>query len=162
MTDQPWLSEDQQRVWRLYLYANRRLMGHLAAHYQKEFGLSAPDYEVLVNLSEAPGGRMRAFELGEQTEWEKSRLSHHLKRMSQRGLVARDGDHRYADVVLTETGRAAIQAAAPAHSRLVRHLVFDGVDPERLRVFGEVLAEISERTNAHQLGDGYEPDPCEN
>ena len=48
--------------------------------------------------------------------WERSRLSHHAKRMEGRGLVRRQeccDDGRGAFVTLTPAGREAIETAAP-------------------------------------------------
>jgi DNA-binding MarR family transcriptional regulator len=143
VSDDPWLSASEQRVWRSFLAMQRQLSTHLYQHLQREFGLSGSDYEILVNLSEAPTGRMRAFELGEATDWEKSRMSHHLTRMAQRGLVRREPcaeDSRYADIVLTDEGRAAIAEAAPYHAANVRAWFIDAVGKERL----EVLEDASE------------------
>ena len=68
---------------------SKRLLSQLGAELQRETGLSAADYEVLVNLSEATQGRLRPSELGAAIKWEKSRLSHQVSRMEQRGLVKR-------------------------------------------------------------------------
>ena len=100
------LTEDEQREWRRFVVMQNRLMAQLAAHLQAEGGLSVPDYEVLVHLSEAVDGRMRSTDLIERTCWEKSRLSHHLTRMEKRGLITREiraDDLRYSDVVITAT-----------------------------------------------------------
>jgi DNA-binding MarR family transcriptional regulator len=140
VSDDPWLSASEQRAWRSFLAMQRQLNTHLYRHMQREFGLSASDYEILVNLSEAPTGRMRAFELGEATDWEKSRMSHHLTRMAQRGLVRREpcaDDTRYADIVLTDEGRAAIDNAAPHHAANVRAWFIEAVGKERLDVIEE-------------------------
>ena len=73
---------------------------HLERHLQREFGLSESDFEILVNLSESETGRMRAFELAEATQWEKSRMSHHLTRMEKRGLIRKEAcDARYPEIV---------------------------------------------------------------
>jgi DNA-binding MarR family transcriptional regulator len=106
-------------------------------------GLSASDYEVLVLLSESPEGRLRAFEIGASAGWEKSRLSHHLTRMEQRGLVERQtcsADPRYADVVLTDAGRTAIVEAAPLHVSHVRSIFFDALSRDQV----EALISVSE------------------
>src|SRR3546814_13458713 len=87
-----------------------KLGARLRRAHQRDSGLSDSDYAVLVHVSEAPEGRLRIFELGAQLEWEKSRLSHHLRRMEQRDLIVReecDTDRRGAFVVLTPTGRVA-------------------------------------------------------
>lgn len=145
MSDDPWLSASEQRAWRSFLAMQRQLNTHLYRHLQREFGLSASDYEILVNLSEAPTGRMRAFELGEATDWEKSRMSHHLTRMAQRGLVRREPcaeDTRYADIVLTDEGRAAIAEAAPYHAANVRAWFIEAVGKERLDVLEDAAEAV--------------------
>src|SRR3954462_12095624 len=103
--DPRWLDEREALAGRRVITRQAQLRARLARQLQREAGLSEADYEVLVQLSEAPGGRQRVFELGQSTQWEKSRLSHHLTRMVQRGLVAREScptDSRGSFVVLTD------------------------------------------------------------
>src|ERR1700750_610111 len=116
------------RAWRQFIAMQGQLRARLARQLQRESGLSEADYEVLVQLSEAPCGRQRVFELGQATQWVKSRLSHHLTRMVQRGLCAREScptDSRGAFVVLTDAGRRAVEAAAPQHVEHVREWFVD-------------------------------------
>jgi DNA-binding MarR family transcriptional regulator len=129
----------------------RTLETHLARHLQREFGLSESDFEILVNLSESPTGRMRAFELGEATQWEKSRMSHHLSRMEKRGLIRKEAcDARYPEIVLTDQGLAAIRACAPVHAARVRDLFVDVLGPERLAVLGEASDDVVDAIDEHQ------------
>jgi len=140
-----WLSDEQQRIWRSYIGVEHRLPTRLGRELQATSGLSGAEYEVLVNLSETPGGRLRPYQLGERIEWEQSRLSHQLIRMERRKLVAREecaGDGRGSFVVLTARGRAAIEAAAPSHVDMVRKLVFDQLTPEEAAVFGRACDKI--------------------
>jgi len=142
VTADPGLTERERRAWQGFLRMQSEVLARLARHLHQESGLSGSDYEVLVNLSEAPEGRLRAFEIGAATQWEKSRLSHHLTRMAQRGLVERQpctDDSRYANIVLTEAGRAAIAGAAPLHAAHVRELFLDALTPAQL----DALAEIA-------------------
>jgi DNA-binding MarR family transcriptional regulator len=155
VTDISWLNDREQRVWRSFLAVHARLTASLNRQIQREAGLSGADYQVLVSLSESPAGRLRAYEIGEATGWEKSRLSHHLSRMAQRGLVERQActtDVRYADVVLTEAGRSAIVNAAPRHVAHVREWFFDALTPEQL--------DQLERTYADLLARLDHPSPC--
>src|ERR1700754_3905494 len=126
---------------------------HLVLHLQREFGLSDSDFEILVNLSEAPTGRMRAYELGQATLWEKSRMSHHLGRMEKRGLIRREeSGARYPDIVLTDAGRDAIKASAPANAARVRELFVDVLGPDRLEAMramsDDVIGAIEEHRRA--------------
>src|SRR5437660_1340670 len=49
-----WLTRREQQAWRGLLQMQREVGGRTARDLQRESGLSGPDYEVLVNLSEAP------------------------------------------------------------------------------------------------------------
>ena len=128
----------------------RTLETHLERHLQREFGLSKSDFEILVNLSEAEHGRMRAFELSRATQWEKSRLSHHLTRMEKRGLVRKEAcDSRYPEIVITEEGLAAIKECAPAHAARVREFFVDVFGAERFAMLGAAADEVVETIGKH-------------
>jgi DNA-binding MarR family transcriptional regulator len=147
-----WLDEREARAWRGYTRMQVQLAARLHRNLLRATGLSLPDYEVLVHLSEAPEGRLRSFQLSAALQWEKSRLSHHLTRMQRRGLVARrecETDGRGAFVVLTPTGRTAIEAAAPAHVADVRAALIDALTPAQL----DALAEISDAVLARMALD---------
>jgi DNA-binding MarR family transcriptional regulator len=135
-----WLTEEQQQIWRGYLTMVSQLQTAMHRQLQQDCELSLSDYEVLVALSER--GPQRINELGEALEWEQSRLSHQLRRMRGRGRVERHGsrdDRRGATVELTDSGRAALDAAAPGHAELVRSVVFDGLSAAQQRAFGSVI-----------------------
>ena len=152
-----WLSQEQQRVWRRYLRLGRLLPARLSQELDASSGLTGAEYEVLVNLSETPDGRLRPFQLGEAMRWEQSRLSHQLSRMQRRGLVTRDAcpsDGRGAFVALTEAGRHAIESAAPAHVAAVRKFVFDRLTEQEAEAFGQTCAKI-----IAAIEDSPGPDP---
>ena len=141
-----WLSDDEQRAWRAYLAANRLLTAELERGHQ-QFGLSSSDYEVLVNLSEAPLRRLRMWELAKATLLEKSRLSHQITRMERAGLVRREsceGDRRGQFAVLTDQGWETIKRVAPHHVEQVRALFIDRLDEEQIKVLTEVFAPMAE------------------
>jgi DNA-binding MarR family transcriptional regulator len=140
-----WLTADEQRAWRAYLRASMLLKARLNRQLQADSGLSLPEYEVLVQLSEAPDGTLRPFQLGLALDWEQSRLSHLLARMTRRGFVVRrhcPGDRRGAEIMLTRAGRAAVESAAPGHVSAVRRLVFDQMDRAQAAAFGQTFEAI--------------------
>jgi DNA-binding MarR family transcriptional regulator len=142
-----WLTADEQRAWRTYLRLNSLLPARLNRQLQQDSGLTLPEYEVLVQLSEAPQQRRRPFQICEALNWEQSRLSHQLTRMQHRGLVAREeceADGRGAFVVLTATGADAIQSAAPGHVAAVRRLVFDRLGDDQRAAFEQACSTIIE------------------
>src|SRR3984885_3365614 len=122
-----WLSDDEQLVWRTYLRMSSLLPAALNRELQQDSGLTLPEYEVLVQLSETPRHRLRPFQICEALNWEQSRLSHQLTRMERRGLVSRQecaADGRGAFIELTTAGADAIGAAAPRHVAAVRRAGF--------------------------------------
>jgi len=142
-----WLNDRQQHVWQAYLHMNQDLYAFLEQELARESGLSGADYKVLHPLSEAPGGLLRARELGIEIGWDRSRLSHHLSRMEKRGLVVREEcveDARGLMVRLTKAGRRAIEAAAPAHAEAVQRYVFDLVSKDELETMAAVFDRVLE------------------
>jgi DNA-binding MarR family transcriptional regulator len=140
-----WLTADEQRVWRTYLRLSSLLPAQLNRQLLHDCGLTLPEYEVLVQLSEAPQRRLRPFQICDALNWEQSRLSHQLTRMQQRGLVAREecaADGRGAFVVLSAAGADAIHSAAPGHVATVRRLIFDRLGDDQRAVFEQACAAI--------------------
>lgn len=134
MNEPNWLDEQEQSAWRAFLRSYEQLTAFLGRELLVDTGLSLQDYGVLVALSESPDGQMRAFELGRELTWEKSRVSHHIARMIDRGLVERSTcptDRRGAFIAITPKGLEAITAAAPNHVSAVRRYFVDLLtDPE--------------------------------
>jgi DNA-binding MarR family transcriptional regulator len=140
--DVRWLTAEEERVWRRWLTLNARLSATLQRELQDDAGLSMPDFEVLVHLTDSPEGRVRVTDLARLLQWERSRVSHHVTRMERRRLVQRvecAEDGRGAFIVITPQGRAAIERAAPGHVNTVRRLVFDALSPEEVDAFATII-----------------------
>ncbi|RMB61524.1 MarR family winged helix-turn-helix transcriptional regulator [Tessaracoccus antarcticus] len=141
----PWLSDAEQRTWRSWLSVNAQLPAALHRQLQRDSGLSLQDFEVLVHLTETADHRSRVADLAQALQWERSRLSHHVKRMETRGLVLREEcleDGRGAYVVLTEAGLEAIENAAPGHAQTVKELVFDHLTKRELEGFTSAVEKV--------------------
>jgi DNA-binding MarR family transcriptional regulator len=150
-----WLNEREMAAWAGFMTMRWKLLSHLARELQRQTGLSEADYDVLVALSEAPGDRFRLGELGERLDWEKSRLSKQISRMTARGLVTREDctiDSRGAFAVLTKVGRNAIEAAAPIHVELVGKWFIDALTPAQLDAITEISAAVIDRLTEDQVG----------
>jgi len=150
-TEPDWLDPRENRAWRAFMHARHRLNAALNQQLLQDSGLSEADYEILAVLSEHPTGQMPAQELGALVQWEKSRLSHQVRRMQERGLVARESnpaDGRSAMICLQPAGRRAIEDAAPQHVHNVRRHFIDLFTPAEL----DTLAALSERV-LHHLAD---------
>jgi DNA-binding MarR family transcriptional regulator len=147
-----WLSDDEQRAWRTYLRMSSLLPAVLNRELQQDSGLTLPEYEVLVQLSETPLHRLRPFQICDALNWEQSRLSHQLTRMERRGLISRqdcEADGRGAFIELTAAGADAIGAAAARHVAAVRRLVFDRLSDAQRASFEEACTAIVTALSEH-------------
>jgi DNA-binding MarR family transcriptional regulator len=146
-----WLSPEEERLWRRWLLLNARLNATLQREMQDDSGLSSADFEVLVNLTDNPEGRVRVTDLASRMLWERSRLSHHVTRMEGRALVQKvecKEDGRGAWVVITPSGRTAIEKAAPGHVETVRRLVFDALDDAEIATFTTLVDKLQAQVDA--------------
>jgi DNA-binding MarR family transcriptional regulator len=157
-TKPDWLDPREDRAWRGFMHAHYQLALQLRRLMLQDSGLTDADYEILAVLSEHPTGHMPAQELGALVQWEKSRLSHQVRRMQERGLIVREpnpADARSAMVCLLPAGRRAIQDAAPQHVRNVRRHFIDLFTPAELDTF----TALNERILRHLAGEPFPGEP---
>lgn len=140
-----WLDAGEQHAWRAWLYSTQLLADRLDRELIRESGISHAYYEILVQLSETPGRALRMSELAERCLSSRSRLSHAVSRLEERGWVRRqvcEDDGRGQLAVLTDEGFAALAEAAPVHVESVRTHLFDQLTPaqvEAMRDLGQTL-----------------------
>ena len=130
-----WLSASEQRAWRAYLEATKLLFDALDRQLQRDSAMPHAYYEILVRLSEAQGRSMRMSELADATRSSRSRLSHAVARLEERGWLERVDcatDKRGQIAVLTDVGFAALEEAAPGHVAAVRNYLVDRLTPEQV------------------------------
>lgn len=148
------LTQRQATAWASYQRMRAQLSGRLGRELVRETGLSEADYEILTAIIESPDGSVRSLALRCGLDWEKSRLSHQLRRMTERGLVVRDEcmeDNRGFVVRASEAGRAAAEAARQHHEAAVRRYVADVLSPEQFELLGAIAEAVLEEI------DGEEP-----
>lgn len=167
VTERRWLAPGEQRMWRAYL-AGRRALDVAIDRQLAESGLSTADFEVLVPLSEAAEGVLRARDLGRVIGWDRSRLSHQLRRMEQRGLIERftcETDARGTMIRLTAAGRAVLADTAPGHVDTVRRFFVDRLSLDELDTLTEVFERVAAAVpvcplDAEGADDGCGDDPA--
>jgi DNA-binding MarR family transcriptional regulator len=146
MEETRWLSEQEQQAWRSFLAACQAVFGAVDAQLQRDAGMPLAYYEILVRLSEAPGRALRMSQLAEATAASKSRASHAVARLEERGWVRRvncPSDRRGQIAELTAEGMAALEAAAPGHVGQVRQSLFDPLTAEQVRQLTGITGAIS-------------------
>lgn len=140
----PWLSAQQQQVWRTYLELTGRLQEYLDRDLRRTSGIAHAYYQVLAMLSEAPNHSLRMAELAAAAYASPSRMSHAVGRLEKLGWVVRQPsaeDGRGLVATLTDEGFAQIVELAPRHASIVRHIMFDSLSAEQLAVFGDIFAQ---------------------
>ena len=158
MTQTRWLNEHEQRMWRGFQGMWRNL-DRAVERDLLEAALSAADFSVLVPLSEAPEHRLRARDLGRGLDWDRSRLSHQIRRMEQRELLTRSScptDARGTFIELTKHGWEMVQRAAPGHVKAVRANFFDVLTDADVAA----LEDISRRVNDRIASLNLDHNPC--
>ena len=141
-----WLDAEEQLAWRAFYTATTQLIDRLDRELQRDAGMPHAYYVILVALSERPDRAMRMSEIADVLLYSRSRLTHAVARLEERGWVTRVADptdRRGASAVLTDAGLAALTAAAPGHVAGVRRHLFDRLTPaqvEQLRAISEAIA----------------------
>lgn len=147
----PWLSEDEQGAWRSFLTGATLLFESLDRDLREHSGLSLPEYEILVRLSEAPDRRLRMAELADSVSHSRSRVTHTIARLERAGLVDRracESDGRGVNASLTERGWQTLVDAAPRHVRSVRAALVDRVAPADLAAVNRVFRAVTDAVTA--------------
>lgn len=156
-----WLGYDEQDHWRAWVAVTTLLPDRLNRDLQQAAGISLPDYEILVRLSEAPDRRLRMSDLANVTLSSRSRLSHQIDRMEAAGLVDRVScteDRRGQFAAMTARGWETLVAAAPHHVDSVRAHLVDVLTPEQFAALGDACRAIA--AHLEQLPHGLEPSAC--
>jgi len=155
--DSRWLTADEQLAWRTFLTACQTLFSTIDAQLLRDSDIPHGYYEILVRLSETPGRALRMTQLAEASTSSKSRLSHAVARLEERGWVRRADcptDRRGQIAQLTDEGFAALAAAAPGHVDQVRRSLIDRLTPEQVEQLREISAAIIEGTDPDVTAGG--------
>jgi DNA-binding MarR family transcriptional regulator len=150
-----WLDETEMQTWLNWLLSSSLLREKLDAELTAEHQLSLAEYEVLAQLSQSPGERARMSELAQLAVVSKSRLTHLVDRMVERGFVERErcpNDRRGLFAVLTPAGKKVLRTAAPSHVESVRRYLIDVLDRSELQTLGCALGRVVDG-----LSDGARP-----
>lgn len=162
MRDEPWLSDEQQRVWRAFLRMSGQLNERIERDMQQTGGMPHAYYLILAMLSEAEGRSLRMNQLAEAVRSSQSRVSHAVARLEESGWVRRipaPGDRRGQVCELTDAGYDRLLELAPGHAEVVRSLMFDPLSPAQLTAFGDVCGTILTAMAARGITTDYPPQP---
>jgi DNA-binding MarR family transcriptional regulator len=146
------LTDQETRAWYAYMKVHLRLRYEMNRQLRADQGLSLADYDVLVALISDEQATLSISDLATRIGWERSRASHHVRRMKERGLVTADirpSDRRVTTVTLTQSGRATLAAASAGHVALVRKVFLDPLGHVRAQELAESFETIYESLIEH-------------
>ena len=149
------LTPAEEIFWRALMRIVLSLPRQLHDDMVRAAGLTASEYTVIMNLSEAPNRQLRMADLASATGLSPSRTTRLVDGLQSHGLVtkrASSSDGRSNLAELTSLGLAKLRSAWPAHVASVRSRVLDHVPPGTLAKAAQALEAVAEQLENHQVG----------
>jgi DNA-binding MarR family transcriptional regulator len=138
------LTEEETRLWHAWKQASDTVRARIGEEINAATGLSDPDFAILSRLEDLGGGTLRQNELAASMGWHRSRLSHQLTRMEQRGLLRRGPAGDGVAVTITVMGSSAVTAARPIHAAAVRRCLAERVPAGQIPTVTALLERLAQ------------------
>ena len=138
-------TETQLDSWVFFLRAHAAITRELSADLQREHGLTLNDYEVLLHLSHAEGGRLRRVDLAERVILTASGITRLLEGLERGGFVRKENcasDARVTYAKITPAGTAKLREAAKTHLRGVDELFVGRYSGSELATLADLLSRL--------------------
>jgi DNA-binding MarR family transcriptional regulator len=139
------LTEAQLEAWTRFLRAHSTVTRELEPELTGGHGLTLSDFDVLVQLAQAPGRRLRPVELARAVLLTRSGVTRLVHGLERAGLVERvpsPDDGRGHLVHLTAAGRDVLRRASRTHLAGVRERFAERFDEDELRTLSELLGRL--------------------
>jgi DNA-binding MarR family transcriptional regulator len=133
--------------YRLSVLTNTVSMS-IAAAYEREFGLTIPQWRVIAVLARYPN--LSAIEVAERTAMDKVAVSRAVQGLLAARRLVRTydaGDRRKSRLRLSPAGRAVYTRVAPLALRYEKKLI-DALSPSDRRVLDRLIGRLMERAKA--------------
>jgi len=135
------LSPEQRVAWSGFLRVHASIVKELDAKLQAKHGLPLSSYDLLVQLSLAPGGRMQMYKLAEAVFLSRSALTRAVDRLERQGLLERcrgTADPRQVFAAISERGFERLAETTPAHLTDVRERFLDRLSQVQLKQLAKI------------------------
>lgn len=145
---------DSTAVWAALLRVHASVVPLLDHELQTTHNLPLTWYDVLLELSAAPEGRLTMGELGHLAVVSRSRVSRVVDELVRAGLVTKQpnpDDRRSAFAVITDDGRARRREAAPTYVAGIERHVTSRLSAREAEVIAEGLRKVIAASEVHQL-----------
>ncbi len=139
------LTEAELGAWRSFLRAHAQITRAMEAELVAEHDLPLPSYDVLLQLAESPGRRLRMTELADRVLLSRSGLTRLVDRLEREGLVERaacPNDARGTHAVLTDAGLDRLRTAAPTHLRGVAEHVTSRLSADEVDQLKQLMLKL--------------------
>lgn len=140
------LNPTEEMFWRALMRLTLTLPRQLNDDMVRHAGLTASEYTVIMNLSEAPNRQLRMADLAGAAGLSASRTTRVVDDLQLHGLVvkrASSADGRSNLAELTSQGLAKLRSAWPAHVASVRSRVLDHIPPGTLAKTAQALEAVA-------------------
>jgi DNA-binding MarR family transcriptional regulator len=144
-TAAPSFSGAELDAWRGFLRTHATLVSGLDEELTERHGLPLSSYDVLVQLDEAPEGRLRMSSLADAVLLSRSGLSRLVTRLEGQGLIERadcPNDARGAFAAITDEGRARLGEARTTHRAGVRSRFLDRLSDREQRQLAKAWSRL--------------------
>jgi DNA-binding MarR family transcriptional regulator len=139
------LSPQQRAAWAGFIRAHASIVKELDAELQAVHGLSLSSFDVLVQLSLAPGRRMQMSELAEAVHLSRSGLTRMVDRLGRQGLLERhrgERDPRQVFACITKGGLERLAETTPTHLAGVRRMFLERLSQAQLEQLAVVWNQL--------------------
>ena len=151
------LSPEERAAWSGFLRAHASIVKKLDAELQAKHGLPLSSYDVLVQLSLAPDGRMQMYQLADAVHLSRSALTRAVDRLERQGLLERSRgttDSRQVFAAITERGLGLLAETTPTHLAGVRERFLDRLSGVQLQQLTSIWKELLESQHERGNPDG--------
>ena len=139
---------DDLVAWHLLFQVVNRVVREFERRFDRDHRVSAREFDVLINLGNAPDGWLRMTELANATMLSSGGLTRLAGRLEERDLIRRDpdpDDARAFRATLTDAGGRVLGEMRVTHDAIVRELFAEGLDDGEIAqvtaMLGRVLGE---------------------
>jgi DNA-binding MarR family transcriptional regulator len=149
------LTPTEEIFWRALMRLTLTLPRQLNDDMVRAAGLTASEYTIIMNLSEAPNRQLRMADLASAAGLSASRTTRLVDDLQSHGLVAKrassaDGRSNLAE--LTSQGLTKLRYAWPAHVASVRSRVLDRIPPGTLAKAAQALEAVAAQLEGDRIG----------
>ena len=158
------LSPQQRAAWAGFIRAHASIVKELDAELHAAHGLPLSSYDVLVQLSLAPNGRMQMFELAEAVHLSRSGLTRLVDRLARQGLLERhrgDRDPRQVFACITGSGLELLAETTPTHLAGVRRRFLERLSQTQVEQLAVVWNKLLESKIEGERGIGTPDTPIQ-